>query len=232
VNPGLEGTSCDEEAARLLPWYVTGRLQGADFERVSSHLQRCAVCRDDLAHERAIRGLLQADDSVEYAPQAGLAKTLSRIDELARDAPAVAPPSRAPAAASRRRTGALQWLTAAVIVQAVAIGWLGTSARHRMEPEAAAGQYQTLSADPLPAAAGMHIRAVFAPGVTLADLKSLLAANSLTVVHGPSDAGAYTLAPTDARASAGQLGTTVAALRMDDRVLFAEPVANDAAVAR
>ena len=230
MNPGLGGSPCDEEAARLLPWYVAGRLQAADFERVSSHLQRCAICRDDLAHERAIRGLLRADDSVEYAPQAGLAKTLSRIDELARDAPAVAPPARARAEGSRRRTGALQWLTAAVVVQAVAIGWLGTSVRHR--PESADGSYQTLSADPLPTAPGTHIRVVFAPAMTLADMKTLLTANALTVVHGPSDAGAYTLAPTDARLTAGQLGATIAALRMDARVLFAEPVGNDAAVAR
>ena len=51
----LEGARCGEEAARLLPWYVTGRLSPADLERVSSHLQRCAICRADVAHERQVQ---------------------------------------------------------------------------------------------------------------------------------------------------------------------------------
>ncbi len=99
----LEGARCGEEAARLLPWYVTGRLSPADLERVSSHLQRCAICRADLAHERRVQALLHSDTRIEYAPQAGLAKTLSRIDELDRDAPARRAPARAGAATTPRR---------------------------------------------------------------------------------------------------------------------------------
>src|SRR5271169_4692911 len=87
VSVDLEGARCDEESARLLPWFVAGRLSAADVERVSNHLQHCAICRNDAAHERAVRELLKADAPVEYAPQAGLAKILSRIDELGRDAP-------------------------------------------------------------------------------------------------------------------------------------------------
>ena len=34
----LEGARCDEESARLLPWYVAGRLSAADVERVSNHI--------------------------------------------------------------------------------------------------------------------------------------------------------------------------------------------------
>jgi hypothetical protein len=67
--------------------------------------------------------------------------------------------------------------------------------------------------------------------MTLSELKSLLAANHLIVIRGPSDAGAYTLASTDARLGAG-LDTSVTALRSDARVLFAEPAVNDSPAAR
>jgi hypothetical protein len=228
VSIDLEGACCNEEAARLLPWYVAGRLSPADVERVSNHLQRCAICRNDVTHESAVRALLKADARVEYAPQAGLAKTLSRIDELGRDAPAAGAPSCIPAKAARRRVGALQWLTAAVLVQAVALGWLGVSLRHPSPQGAPGSGYETLSADPQYAAAP-HIRVVFAPTMTVADLKALLTANHLMVVRGPTDAGAYTLASTDPHATATQLDPAVATLRSDARVLFAEPAINDAA---
>jgi hypothetical protein len=230
VSIDLDGACCNEEAARLLPWYVAGRLSAADVERVSNHLQYCAICRNDVEQESAVRALLKADARVEYAPQAGLAKTLSRIDELGRDAPAAAP-TRMPVNPARRRMGAMRWLTAAVLVQAVALAWLGGSLRHPASPGAAAPRYVTLSADPQ-SAAGAHIRAVFAPSMTLGDLKALLGANRLMVISGPSDAGAYTLASTDPRSTAAQLGTAVLGLRGDSRVLFAEPAVNDAAPAQ
>jgi anti-sigma factor RsiW len=221
----LEGARCEEEAARLLPWYLTGRLSAADLERVSSHLQRCAICRNDLAHERALLGLLKADNRIEYAPQAGLAKILSRIDELGRDVPAAS--TAALSRGTRRRLGPVQWLTAAVLLQAVALGWLGVSLRYRPQsvvlPPA---PYQTLSSDPVPAAPGPHIRAVFAPAMTLAELKALLSSNNLTIVRGPSDAGAYTLASTRPMPAGPE--PLVATLRTDARVLFVEAAVNDA----
>jgi hypothetical protein len=231
VSVDLEGARCDEEAARLLPWYVTGRLSTADSERVSSHLRRCAICRNDLLHERRVQALLKTDTRIEYAPQAGLAKALSRIDELERDAPAGAS-STAPRKMSRRRIRVTQWLTAAVLVQALALGWLGVSLRERQPAAIPSVRYETLAADPVSAMPGPHIRAVFAPATTLGELKSLLAANELTIVRGPSDAGAYTLAPLDARATAAAVEPIVASLRTDARVLFVEAAVNDAPVVR
>lgn len=235
MSVDLEGARCDEESARLLPWFVAGRLSAADVERVSNHLQHCAICRNDVAHERAVRDILKSDAPVEYAPQAGLAKTLSRIDELGRDAPRAPehrPPGELAAAVRPRKIGAVRWLTAAVLVQAVALGWLGATLRDRPAGLAPEARYHTLSADPKAPAPGPHIRAVFAPGMTLAELKSLLAANHLIVIRGPSDAGAYTLAGSDARPDALGLDTAVAALRSDTRVLFVEPAVNDSPVAR
>jgi anti-sigma factor RsiW len=231
VKIDLEGAHCNEEAARLLPWYVNGRLSAADMERVAAHLQYCAICRHDVAQEAAVHDLIKTEGRIEYAPQAGLAKTLSRIDELARDAPPkdLAAEVR-PAVTTdrgRRRTRTLQWLTAAVLVQAVALGWLGLSLRHTPQTSPLSG-YQTLSTE-TPLASGSHIRAVFASAMTLADLSALLAANHLVIVNGPTSAGAYTLASTDPGSDAVQLSPVVSKLRGDSRILFAEPAINDVA---
>ena len=224
----FEGPGCESEAARLLPWFATGRLSAPDTERVRAHLEHCALCRTDLGHEQAVRAALKGDECIEYAPQAGIAKTLARIDELARDAPTGEPAhdaGRAP-----RRFTATRWLTAAVIVQTIGLGVFGAALLGRSAQERAEPRYQTLSA-PTPRAAGPRIRAVFEPATTLAELRSLLSAERLLIVDGPSAAGAYTLVAEGGGGPAA-LDSALARLRADRRVMFAEPAVNDAAAAR
>jgi anti-sigma factor RsiW len=231
MNNHPQSRRCEEEAARLLPWYVSGRLDAADTARVMRHLERCATCSDDLAHERAVRTLLKSESSVEYAPQPGLARTLARIDELEREAPTVLPFVR-PAKEPARRFSAVPWLAAAALVQAVALGVIGTAMFHRSAGVSQEPRYATLSADAQPVAAGEHIRAVFAPDVTLGALNAMLARNALTIISGPSDAGVYTLAFTDAHGATGRLDRAIATLRAQPSVKFAEPAVNDEAGVR
>jgi hypothetical protein len=227
MNDHPEVRRCEEEAARLLPWFVAGRLDAADVARVTRHVERCPTCRDDLVHERHVRALLKSESSVQYAPQPGLARTLARIDELEREAPAAAPGIDEPVAQRVRRVSAVPWLAAAALVQAVALGVLGTLLfRHSVEA-AQEPRYTTLSTEMAPAAAGEHIRVVFSSDVTVGALNALLAQSALTIVRGPSDAGAYTLAFDDPHPVSGRLDQAVAALRAKPVVKFAEPAVND-----
>jgi Putative zinc-finger len=229
MNECPEGTRCTDEAARLLPWYVAGRLDARDTGRVTQHLERCAICRDDLNHERTLRTLLRSESSVEYAPQPGLAKTLARIDEFEREG------AGDPAGAARyhakpvRRFGAVHWLTAAAAVQAIALGFVSTSLWHHSGQPDRSPRYVTMSALPAAAAPDAHIRVVFSPDMSLGALQSLLAHHTLTIIRGPSDAGAYTLAFTDARGASQRLDPVITALRGDARVMFVEPAAIDEA---
>ena len=246
MNDFADVRRCDEEAARLLPWYVAGRLEAADAARVTRHLERCTTCRDDLASERAVRALLKSDSTVDYAPQPGLARILARIDELDREAPATRPAQAGSTSVASRRFGAMPWLAsgpsrriaampwlaAAGLVQAVAIGVLGTLLYRHSVDAAMEPRYTTLSADAPPVAAGEHIRAVFSGDVSLSALKDLLADSALTIVRGPSEAGAYTLAFRDARPVSGRLDKALAALRAKPVVKFAEPAVNDEVIAR
>jgi hypothetical protein len=227
MNNHLQSERCDEEAARLLPWHVAGRLDAADTARVTRHLARCTICREDEVHERAIRALMKTESSVEYAPQPGLARTLSRIDELERESPANPHAVAHSAAIPAHRSGAVPWLAAAALVQAVALGAIGTAMFHRQSGANQEPRYATLFADVTPLAAGEHIRAVFAPDATLGALNELLAANALSIVRGPSHAGVYTLAFTDPHQANGRLDRAVAALRANAQVRFAEPASHD-----
>lgn len=216
-----------EETAELLPWYVTARLNAEDNRRVTYHLERCALCRDDLTQEHALHGLLKSDSSLVYAPQPGLAKTLARIDELEPEVPLAVHSVARDAPGRARRFNALHWLAAAALVQAVALGIVATSSLHHSAQLDREPRYTTLSAVPVPVAPGSRIRVVFSPGMSLGALQSLLLQNTLTVVRGPSAAGAYTLAFVNSRAAAERLNPTIAALRRDTRVMFAEPAVLD-----
>jgi hypothetical protein len=225
----LDGSCCHEEAAQLLPWYVVGRLSGAEVEGVSRHLRHCVICRNDVAEQSAIRALLKAQDyRIDRAPQMGLAKTLARVDERSRYAPSITP-TRLPIRAAQRR-GVIRWLTAAVLLQAIALGYLGSPLRRRASPGTPLQGYETLSAEPK-ATSELHIRAVFSAAMTLADLKALLNADDLMVVRGPTRAGVYTLASNDPRLTTTQVGALVSRLRSNKRVLFADVVVNDAMAA-
>jgi anti-sigma-K factor RskA len=218
VTGDTDATGCEDEAARLLPWYVVGRLSAGDAERVERHLERCAICRDDLTHERELRTLMKSDVRVEYAPHGGLAKTLARIDEAASGTVAAGP--AAPPAGHSRLT---RWLTAAVVVQAVGLGTLGALLLERPAPAPGGARYTTLAASRPTLPPGPRIRVVFAPTTTLAELRSVLAGQSLSIVQGPSAAGAFTLASAAPGFDRGRLDTTIAALRGDARLVFVEP---------
>ena len=229
----LEGSACDSEAARLLPWLVTGTLSAADSERVTRHVEHCRICAADLAHERALRAMLKSDGPVEYAPQAGLAKTLARIDELTRDAPSAPGESASGREVSprRRRTPAIQWLAAAAIVQAVGLGVLGLSVLSGPAGDRAGARYETLSS-PAPAANGARIRVVFTRSMTIGELTALLGTQRLLIVAGPSDAGVFTVGATDTTLDRDRLDALLAGLRADPHVLFAESAINDGVAVR
>lgn len=224
MNVDLEGAICDSEAARLLPWFATDRLQPADSERVTRHIEHCAICRCDLEHGRSLRAALKDDGPIEYAPQTGLAKTLARIDELHRleeTASARGVPRRH-ASIRRRRTAATRWLTAAVVVQAIGLGVLGNSMFAREAVDHRGPKYATLSS-PTPVAGDGRIRAVFDRTTTIGELTTLLGPQRLTVVDGPTAAGVFILAPRDSAIDAARVGGLLTQLRADAHVMFAEP---------
>ena len=231
---------CDDDTARVLPWYVNGTLGGAESRRVAAHLESCAACRDSAAHLEAVRTLLRSPAQVEYAPQAGLRKLMARVQQEARVAAAMPAPPQPVTAGDAPPTGAashqhgtalrnlVRWLSAAVIVQACAIAVIMGAGYFARSVDAPTAPYRTLTTN---AAEGPRLRVVFVPTMTLAELQDLLRANQLVAVAGPSETGIFTLAlrapaaGTDAQTATQ--AAVLARLRADARVRFAEPVGSD-----
>jgi hypothetical protein len=116
-------SGCQHEAARLLPWFVTGTLPEEERSVVKDHLAGCPQCRADETREQRMRAVIAADAAVEYAPQPGLQKLLSRIEEFDRALPCAARQKGARAqSAPPRDSRLIRWLVAAVVVQAVGLG--------------------------------------------------------------------------------------------------------------
>jgi Putative zinc-finger len=120
----------------------------------------------------------------------------------------------------RRASPGVRWLTAAVLVEAVALT-LGGFLWYRAE-RAPGGGYVTLSEPPVHYGEGTRVRAVFATDLTLDGLQRLLRATGAHIVDGPSDARVYTLGFAEPRPSAAQVAARLATLRADPHVLFAE----------
>jgi anti-sigma factor RsiW len=219
---------CDSEAARLLPWFASGRIDAEDAARVAAHVDTCLACRADLAAQRQLHGFMQADAKIEYSPQPSLQKLMSRIDELDRE---IAPPAAStvvPAAAALApppaRTGLPRWLVAAVILQTLGLGTLGTLLWQHAGGRNAGAEYVTLSSVEESLGTAPRVRVVFAPDTTLGGMADLLGAVRADIVAGPTEAGAYTLALRPDAAAAVSVEASLARLRADPHVVFAEPV--------
>lgn len=184
----------------LLPWYVNGTLGAADVARLEGHLAGCALCRGEVAlltaMEDEVRGLSVLEESMER----NLDALHARLDGAAARPPggSHAAPNGGDGAGGRwvrawRTTPSLMRAvlgveTAAVTATILALVWtLGAG-----EPT---GERFRLSSEPLPQVAETGWRVRFADDARAGALNRLLAELALTVVHGPTATGVYTLAP-------------------------------------
>jgi hypothetical protein len=232
--------------AELIPWLVNGTLTGAAAVAVRAHLEECAACQADYAHETRVSESTRAESPVLFAAEASLQKLMARVDAAERgesdvaDLP-VAPLGHEPAPGSRRERAPsrrsasraraarrVQWLAAAVVVEAVALGafmWLWHSGARGGAEEA---QYQVLGAQPVVYGRGARVRIVFEPQLSLADMQKLLHSVGAHIVDGPTEANVYTLGFAEPVDSPDELSARLEKLRASESVRFAEPASRDA----
>src|ERR1700712_242171 len=63
---------------RLLPWYLTGRLETAEHDAVEAHLAACPECRAELETERQWQ-LLQPGHGAQVDVEDGWARMRARL---------------------------------------------------------------------------------------------------------------------------------------------------------
>ena len=169
---------------------------------------------------------IAAGDTVAYSPAASFEKLWSRIEELEREVPTARDDPPAVRALDRRmrlpRSWDLplsRWLVAAVIVQAIALGWVVSVvvARDATPPWA----YRTVTSSEALDPEMPRFRVVFAAQATVAEQQQLLARRGLDIVGGPSASGVYVLAPAD-RSGIVDAALLLAELRAEQAVRFVE----------
>lgn len=239
-----------QEAGELLPWFVTGRLEGEERERVGRHLESCADCREEADRCRELADHLRPWDQLAPTPHpAQLDRLLARLDEVAPGAQE----RRGGTAAGRwpslpTSVSLLRWIVvaeaAALVLVASALWRERASVAEDAPPAVAAvaapaladtsatalaasssppAAFRTLS-DPALPSARPELRVVFAADASEAQLRALLRASGTEIVGGPSHVGAYRLA---VRGDALDVSaaSALAELRRHPVVRFAEPVA-------
>ena len=227
MNAEHDHALCDSEAARLLPWFATGRLEGAEAARVAAHVGTCPTCRLDLEQQQTLGEWIRGDAHKDStSPQPSFEKLMARIDATAGATPPIAQATEPVMVASRQRIP--RWLVAAVVVQAIGLAALGSTLWRHAEDRVPA-PYRTLSSVPeSTGGVSPQIRVVFAPATTVREVTDVLGRIDARIVDGPSPAGAYALVLSRPRPTAVYVESSVARLRADARVVFAEPILVDA----
>jgi anti-sigma factor RsiW len=219
-----------------IPWIVNGTLPQSERLAVEAHLETCADCREELEFQRRLAVSMATCNSPDIDPQVSWQRLRQRIDASAPTPDTSAPPAvRAPPATreGHMRDGPVlegqarrwvPWLVAAMVVQAIGLGALGSVlwSRSTNTTASTAGVYRTLSANEA-VSDSATIRAVFAPNMTIARMQALLGAAGLQVRSGPSSAGVWSLEPAR-EANRASTQFALRQLRDSPEVTFAEAI--------
>ena len=199
------------EVQGLLPWYLGGRLDAAEHERVAEHLKVCAECQAE------VRFQARLGEEISQAPldvERGWAKMRQQIAEDAAPRRAAWRPRMrfaGPGVGALVRTSPAWggWATASVLLVAALV---------MLKPFSPDNAYHVLGARPATAARG-DILVVFKPDAPERDLRAALKASGARIVGGPTEADAYILA-----APLAERSHAVATLRARPAVAMAEPI--------
>ena len=174
---------------RLLPWYLTGRLETVEHDAVETHLAQCPECRAELETERQWQ-LLQPGHGAQVDVEDGWARMRARLGGDTPPRPVAVPvttPRRRSWLPPAWKTGPLlparTWAAPALLSVALvaAIGFT-------LRPAAVVGDYHVLSA---PAEAGATAVVRFQPDATEAQIRHNLADSGARMVDGPTITDAY-----------------------------------------
>ena len=185
---------------RLLPWYLTGRLDTTEHDLVETHLAQCPECRSELETERQWQ-LLQPGHGAQVDVEDGWARMRARLGgELP---PALPAPAPAHAHATVRATHRRAWLPPAwrggprlparawAAPALLSVG-LAAAIVVTLHPQplvlTPAGKYHALAA---PAEAGATAVVRFKPDATEAQIRHSLKDSGARLVDGPTVSDAY-----------------------------------------
>lgn len=201
------------QAVQGMPWYVTGRLDGAEEAQIREHLAHCETCRVEWERERALQALISSRTRAPDTAAASFARLQHRLDD-ARRTPRVAPRVDAP---EPRHAGSPGWqrVAAALAGAAVLLGLL--------EFAWVSPHYRTATSAPTPALQGTRLRVLLAPNASVGSWVTWLNREGAQVTAGPAANGAWTVS-LPVRLDATALQTQLARWRAQPEVRLVEPI--------
>lgn len=204
------------DAEELLPWYVTGQLEGDDLAFIENHVSSCAHCRRQLAFERQM-----VEEFAGLTPE--IDTGWARLKERLKAPGPIASTERAPVrqgwlngiasdAAAFWQTLTRPAVAALATAQIGFVAIAGTILFSLSQPS-----YRALGSAPPPQSA--NVIAMFRADTTESQMRDLLRASGATLVGGPTSADAFLL-----RVAPATRRQAVARLRSDRHVLMAQPI--------
>ena len=191
------------ELQRLLPWYVTGRLDPAENARVEAHLAGCEDCQEEVRFERTLAKTVK---DLPLDAEVGWRRLERRLK--------VEPQPAAIARSGAIRAGAQWggWALAACALLAV-----GVTVLPRLRQPADSAPYHALGA-PHSVSPG-NLVVIFRPETPEREIRAVLTGVGAHIVDGPTEADAYVLL-----VPAAQRAGALARLRGGHNIVLAEPV--------
>lgn len=193
-----------EEVQRLLPWLVTGTLDGDDLELAQAHIAECADCRADLLMEQKLAASVASLPVTVDSSWESMEKRLS------------APPSfqARPDSSLWRRRIPIGWAVLSPLAAAAAVALVFIDVIPR---QPASDQYRALGTAGMAQTANLVV--LFAPDTKEQAMRSALEAADARLVDGPTETGAYLL-----RVDSAKREQALKRLRDNGAVTLAEPI--------
>jgi hypothetical protein len=237
-----------QEAWLLLPWLANGRLAPEDREMAEEHVRHCTACEKELALQHLMCNAFTEPDRVTYAPGPSFRKLLDRIDHdsaengskaadfAVRDAVVSRLPVRGKLSSGRSLTARLShvslwrppglaWAASFLLLfgvtgmVATAYRWSEPNFRTRSDPSAVPTTTLHIALD---------------RSLPIGEVEELLRMDGARISEGPDSTGVLGVTPvgvvagqTSAQSANKQLRTLSGRLRMDSRVLWVQPLADE-----
>jgi hypothetical protein len=234
----FDESSRHEQVWLLLPWVATGRLSAAERELAEEHVRHCSACEQELAVQHLMGNALTEPDRVTYAPGPSFRKLMDRIDaEESRPTVRARKAGRSANVSSLlQRLGhvslwrppGLAW--AASFLLLFGITGLIVQTYRWSQPE-----FRTVTDAPAVTPNVLHI--ALDRSIAIGEVEELLRTGGARIVEGPGNTGVLGVTPVgvDARTPAAstnkQMRALSARLRTDPRVLWVQPLADEAPAA-
>jgi hypothetical protein len=220
-----------QELALLLPWYVNKTLQGAEHKAVESHLSVCLSCKRELNQLQKLAQAVTQEGSLDSAAQASFSRLKMRLhgqpdainQQSQQNQNTVSDNVKQLSSLTRKR-----WANGTISHPALAMAAAVLLSVTLLLPHNSAdniqlsNNFKTLSNGQQETTNINEIRVVFAENINQKQKGAILERIHGILIDNPTAQGVYTVR-LDKDIATKKLLDTVALLRKDNNVIFAEP---------